>query len=1089
MQLAEFRKQYPQYDDMPDADLATSLHKKYYSDISYDEFSKNIGLTAVEDVPRDTLDKPLKEPEATGDSFTESVKKGAQRAGVSLGVTMPGGIQRAVGEAASAQMGGPWEEIQLTPEEEIALPRKGTEVLNHMLPMETEALEEARKAGDESRMRQVMDVAIGRIREDALNEKRTAARGEMEAEYPEIKTGISKQRIGTKMLQRMQPSPGTGTIAKFAGEVTEAGLGSLAPMIGLGIVTSGSTIPLMLMGTGVFGQTYGQARADGRSRNEATADALYSAAAETLTEKIPLDYILKNPAGKKWLKRWLTAAGLEGGQEALSSVLQSVYDVQAKGEEITLFEGIKRAAHEGLIGAALGVGGAVVTQPGQREKTPVENILDQAVNQAESIKKTAGISETLEQRPSLAEKVDFAPAEELEKDLKPIVDETKKPPPGGAMAAAFEKALRPTQREAEITKPISDGILTHAKLFGDSSDTKTLQSKGFKSVKRDIQHVMLSQMRTALNNTQVFKAVIESIPVDVMNVLIGQKWTPESLLHDKSMLTSRLSISSDVPIPETVITFVDSLSTAIKGIPTKKTTEKPSLRDEPSVVELPSEGVTTVEADGRNLWHGDIAGQEVDIDINPTEEQKKAGNYRKGAISLHGLDISIENPKGSVRRGKDKTGKGWEQELHSHYGYVKRTDGADGDHVDVFVGDNPESEQVFVVDQVDTDTGRFDEAKVLLGYNSESDAREGYLANYEDGWKGLGKIHSTSISEFKDWLEHGDTKQAFSKARTAREKIPARVPSVVADEGKVRKPEEQRVRELRGERDKGLRKMEKEFPGVPGRYGEEAGDREGMDAREEEQRRGVSSEELRVGHPARAGEKPEKQLSSDLQGRKKTDVRAGRGEGAGQAHGKVKDKELRLERGERPGDTGRSTQEEQQNADLSGQDATDGGLGKRIGGQASNLEKQNIDIELARKESIRRTHQKAEEPLAKQVAKPKVKRLAQKPVEELYEPGSLERGAEESNTFEEYRSWVVGRFGKAKMREISSQLPDIWDRVKGKKPTKKQRAKPINRITLTYNVNGETLSAKAGSKVVNEHMTELTGRVKQLKSVLDCLRG
>lgn len=146
----------------------------------------------------------------------------------------------------------------------------------------------------------------------------------------------------------------------------------------------------------------------------------------------------------------------------------------------------------------------------------------------------------------------------------------------------------------------------------------------------------------------------------------------------------------------------------------------------------------------------------------PTQAQKEAGNYKKGHVTLHGLDISIENPRGSVRRGVDKSGKPWENELAHHYGYIKRTEGADGDHVDSFIGNNLESQRVYIVDQIDPDTGAFDEHKVVFGANSLDEAREIYQANYAKGWKGGKNVSETSVEGFKAWLKDGDTKKPFA---------------------------------------------------------------------------------------------------------------------------------------------------------------------------------------------------------------------------------------------------------------------------------------------------------------------------------------
>lgn len=153
-----------------------------------------------------------------------------------------------------------------------------------------------------------------------------------------------------------------------------------------------------------------------------------------------------------------------------------------------------------------------------------------------------------------------------------------------------------------------------------------------------------------------------------------------------------------------------------------------------------------------------------ETDTNPTEAQREAGNYRKGHVRIHGLDISIENPKGSTRSGTDKSGKAWSVKLKHDYGYIRRTEGRDGDHVDVFVGPDADSGTVFVVNQVDPDTGKFNEHKCMLAFRDEAAAREGYLANYEAGWQGLGSVRSMTVEEFKEWLRDGDQQKQATLA-------------------------------------------------------------------------------------------------------------------------------------------------------------------------------------------------------------------------------------------------------------------------------------------------------------------------------------
>lgn len=141
----------------------------------------------------------------------------------------------------------------------------------------------------------------------------------------------------------------------------------------------------------------------------------------------------------------------------------------------------------------------------------------------------------------------------------------------------------------------------------------------------------------------------------------------------------------------------------------------------------------------------------------PTSKaQAQAGNYAKGKIRMHGMVISLENPKGSTRSGTDPNGKAWSVTMKADYGYINGTEGKDEDHVDVFIGPNPDAEMVFVVDQVSPSSGRFDEHKVMLGYLSETDAKAAYLAHYEDGWQGLKNITPLTMRQFRWWLDKGD---------------------------------------------------------------------------------------------------------------------------------------------------------------------------------------------------------------------------------------------------------------------------------------------------------------------------------------------
>ncbi len=152
------------------------------------------------------------------------------------------------------------------------------------------------------------------------------------------------------------------------------------------------------------------------------------------------------------------------------------------------------------------------------------------------------------------------------------------------------------------------------------------------------------------------------------------------------------------------------------------------------------------------------AGKKTNVE--PTDAQKEAGNYAKGTVEWNGMHIAIENPKGSVRKGD-----GWSTEMQDHYGYVKRTKGADGDQVDVFMGPNPKSDHVWVIHQQDFN-GNFDEHKAMLGFNDRAEAMQAYDRAFSDG-RGIERIkdmESMSAAEFKDWVNSDKPKKAKKEA-------------------------------------------------------------------------------------------------------------------------------------------------------------------------------------------------------------------------------------------------------------------------------------------------------------------------------------
>jgi hypothetical protein len=174
------------------------------------------------------------------------------------------------------------------------------------------------------------------------------------------------------------------------------------------------------------------------------------------------------------------------------------------------------------------------------------------------------------------------------------------------------------------------------------------------------------------------------------------------------------------------------------------------------------EKASTEQGNDEKSVGNQIEAASAEVNTEPTEAQKEAGNYKKGHVQVGTFDITIEQPQGSVRRGTDADGKQWESKMNNTYGYIRGTVGVDGDHIDVFLSndiDGWDGRKVFVVDQYNPD-GSFDEHKVMLGFNDADEAKSDYLANYEQGWENGRRIDVSAVNleDFEKWIESSTRK-------------------------------------------------------------------------------------------------------------------------------------------------------------------------------------------------------------------------------------------------------------------------------------------------------------------------------------------
>lgn len=237
--------------------------------------------------------------------------------------------------------------------------------------------------------------------------------------------------------------------------------------------------------------------------------------------------------------------------------------------------------------------------------------------------------------------------------------------------------------------------------------------------------------------------------LDMLNGIKSERTAPAEPVSQEATSVPESTES----VPETPVSVPESA----ESVP-----NEPESVPEPVAEETESAPET---ADVEPSSNEDVNAAREEVNTEPSDAQKEAGNYKKGHVTIDGLNISIENPKGSTRSGKDQDGNEWSNTMSNDYGYIRRTEGADGDHVDVFLSDNPDEGKVYVIDQ--NVGGKFDEHKVMYGFNSEQEARDAYLSNYEEGWNGIGAVTEMSKDEFKDWLKNGDQTKPASEYKMA----------------------------------------------------------------------------------------------------------------------------------------------------------------------------------------------------------------------------------------------------------------------------------------------------------------------------------
>lgn len=283
-------------------------------------------------------------------------------------------------------------------------------------------------------------------------------------------------------------------------------------------------------------------------------------------------------------------------------------------------------------------------------------------------------------------------------------------------------------------------------------------------------YVFVKTFKKEDENVRYYSSVtvsIDGMEISVSSHYINSNKAKKKLLelNRRYTKTALISNSSDGRLAEQQDAVPDLLPTqennAVSDLPFPKDGVSVG-EDTNKQLSLQGNEGKIVGGEGETSLSAKIDAASADVNTDPTEAQKEAGNYKKGHVHVGSFDITIEQPQGSVRKGTDANGKQWESKMNNTYGYFRGTEGVDGDHIDVFLSndiDGWNGRKVFVVDQYNPD-GSFDEHKVMLGFNDADEAKSDYLANYENGWENGRRIDVSAVNleDFEKWIESSKRK-------------------------------------------------------------------------------------------------------------------------------------------------------------------------------------------------------------------------------------------------------------------------------------------------------------------------------------------
>jgi hypothetical protein len=590
--------------------------------------------------------------------------------------------------------------------------------------------------------------AAQRYREYQSNDPRIQAQQQTAADEAEQRAFAADMQSGRMgRTARRASIEGEQAIPADAGPIeraTQQGLTSAAlavPAVMLGGPVGGATA----LGVGTAGSRYTDLIDKGVPREAAVKSSLMMGSLETLTEFLPGETLVKNvPNFWKKVAEFM-ATELPGENVTSLAQLADDYRLQLR-DDVTkddVLAAIQDTTLQTLIGGGAQVGAAQLLQQAVEKANAKPPEMDFGMKMPEPV---AIPPEPL----ALPAKSTFVPP-----DSDFVVDSSGYASPSGQMQPQLEQKPEVPTGHFEPTDTGELRELTTPEVSSRDQETERLRGLGLPNVER---------------YERVGRET--SPPAPDVPTLQAAKDGTASTEQIETLKASRYVNNAGKLLP--------AGRRALKTAKTESVVAEAKLAGQGARVTVrPVQGrwVLAIDDEDRLIYDSEklaredavaarqslsgpveVLGQQVEHPAEPTAGQKGAGNYKKPTIPFAGMQIAIENLTGSTREGKSADGKSWARTMRAPYGYVKRTEGADGDPVDVYLGRSPNAPSVYVIDQLSPNGKQFDEHKAVIGVDSQEEAEALYLKHYPKGWKGMGAVTALPVSEFKTWAMSGDTK-------------------------------------------------------------------------------------------------------------------------------------------------------------------------------------------------------------------------------------------------------------------------------------------------------------------------------------------